>query len=37
MVLVGPGQATAEEITDELMTVLQGYLERSGLGEWLSG
>jgi len=37
MVLVGPGEATADEITDELMTMLRGYLENSGLGELLSG
>lgn len=36
LVLLDPGPATAEELTDELMTMLRGYLELSGLGEWLS-
>ncbi len=37
LVLVDPGPVTAEEISHELMTLLRGYLERSGLGEWLLG
>ena len=36
LALVDPAPATAEEITDELMIMLLGYLERSGLGEELS-
>jgi len=37
LVLVNPPvESTAEEITDELMTMLLGYLSRSGLGQRLS-
>lgn len=36
LALVEPIDATVEEITDELMTMLQGYLEGSGLGRRLS-
>jgi AcrR family transcriptional regulator len=37
LVLIDPGQATAEEIVDELMALVRGYVECSGLAEWLSG
>jgi len=35
LVLVGPPEATASEITDELMAMITGYLRESELGAWL--
>ena len=35
LALVDPGPVTVDEITDELMTLLRGYLEGSGLGRSL--
>lgn len=36
LALVAPPEATAGEITDELMAMLTGYLRESELGDWLS-
>jgi hypothetical protein len=35
LALVAPPEATASEITDELMAMITGYLKESELGAWL--